>query len=85
MSKTSNSWLEKALAGAGMSSLGELADVTGINKGTLSKYFNGKQVPSVAVIPRLCSALNVSPESLLIGLGVVPEGPPRGGGEPSAH
>jgi transcriptional regulator with XRE-family HTH domain len=59
------------MAHAGFSSLDQLSEECGINKGTLSRYFRGIQKPSVQVIPPLCAALGVSPEELLRGLGVV--------------
>ena len=65
------SWLEAHMAHAGFSSLDQLSEKCGINKGTLSRYFRGIQKPSVQVIPPLCAALGVSPEELLRGLGVV--------------
>jgi transcriptional regulator with XRE-family HTH domain len=64
-------WLSDRMAKAGIKSLDELQLRSGINKGTLSKYFRHLQSPSVAVIPALCSALGVSPEDLLTGLGVI--------------
>jgi hypothetical protein len=51
---------------------GDLEHLTKINKGTLSKYFRQIQRPGVVVIPVLCQALQVSPENLLVGLGVLP-------------
>lgn len=58
-------WLENRLEEVGLSSISKLAAVTGINKGTLSKYFRGLQRPSIDVIEPLCTALKVSPETLL--------------------
>jgi transcriptional regulator with XRE-family HTH domain len=55
----------------GISSLEELAKLTGIDRGTLSRYFRQERRPSVDVIAPLCEALKVSPESLLIGLGAL--------------
>jgi transcriptional regulator with XRE-family HTH domain len=65
-------WLSSRMAAVGLNSLDDLQQASGINKGTLSKYFRGVQVPSVAVVPTLCNALKVSPEELLIGLGIIP-------------
>ena len=64
-------WLQASMARAGFSSLDQLSQACGINKGTLSRYFRGIQSPSVHVIPPLCDALEVSPEELLRGLGVI--------------
>jgi transcriptional regulator with XRE-family HTH domain len=65
------SWLQEAMSRAGFDSLDQLSQACGINKGTLSRYFRGIQSPSVQVIPPLCTALGVSPEELLRGLGVI--------------
>lgn len=66
-------WLSTRMQAVGLNSLEDLQKSSGINKGTLSKYFRGVQVPSVAVVPVLCKALHVSPEELLVGLGVIPD------------
>jgi transcriptional regulator with XRE-family HTH domain len=67
-SQTSAEWLEQQLAICGLGTLTRLAEVSGINKGTLSKYFNGQQRPSIDVVGPLCTALQVSPETLLRAL-----------------
>jgi transcriptional regulator with XRE-family HTH domain len=58
-------WLQKRLDEVGLNSISKLAEATGINKGTLSKYFRGLQRPSIDLIEPLCQALKVSPETLL--------------------
>ena len=58
-------WLQGRLEEVGLNSISKLAEVTGINKGTLSKYFRGLQRPSIDLIEPLCKALKVSPETLL--------------------
>jgi transcriptional regulator with XRE-family HTH domain len=58
-------WLQKRLEEVGLKSISKLAETTGINKGTLSKYFRGLQRPSIDLIEPLCLALKVSPETLL--------------------
>jgi transcriptional regulator with XRE-family HTH domain len=68
----SNEWLNNRLAELSVQGLQGLADLTGIHKGTLSKYFRQAQSPSIAVLPALCEALQVSPETLLVALGVMP-------------
>jgi len=65
---TSAEWLASQLEITGLGTLTKLAEVTKINKGTLSKYFNGQQRPSIDVIGPLCTALQVSPETLLKAL-----------------
>jgi transcriptional regulator with XRE-family HTH domain len=59
------------MSAVSISSLEELAKLTGIDRGTLSRYFRQERRPSVDVIAPLCEALKVSPESLLIGLGAL--------------
>ena len=61
-------WLRVQLEKTGIDTLSNLARETGINKGTLSKYFRGLQRPSIDVIEPLCKALQVSPETLLVAL-----------------
>ena len=64
-------WLTERMSVVGISSLEELAKLTGIDRGTLSRYFRQERRPSIDVIAPLCEALQVSPESLLIGLGAL--------------
>ncbi len=66
-------WLKSRMRELGIESLGELSEITGINKGTLSRYFRHTQRPSIDVIPILCNALQISPETLLKALGVITE------------
>ena len=61
-------WLQQQLEKTGLGTISQLAEVTKINKGTLSKYFRGLQRPSIDVIEPLCTALQVSPETLLRAL-----------------
>jgi transcriptional regulator with XRE-family HTH domain len=69
----SNDWLLQKMKTAGISTLEELAQTTGIDRGTLSRYFHQERRPSIDVISPICEALNVSPETLLIGLGALPK------------
>jgi transcriptional regulator with XRE-family HTH domain len=64
-------WLKVRMDELKLGSINDLEQVTGINKGTLSRYFRQIQRPSIDVIPVLCKALQVSPENLLKALGVV--------------
>ncbi|MEN9752702.1 MAG: hypothetical protein RL670_393 [Actinomycetota bacterium] len=66
-------WLQEQLERTEIGTLSELAEITGINKGTLSKYFHGLQRPAIDVVGPLCSALKVSPESLLRALNALNE------------
>jgi DNA-binding Xre family transcriptional regulator len=64
-------WLEKQMAKQGLTSLEELSQASGIDRGTLSRYFRQERRPSVDVIAPLCQALDVAPETLLIALGAL--------------
>ncbi len=55
----------------GISGLEELHQKTGIDRGSLSRYFRQERVPGIDVIAPLCKALEVSPETLLIALGAI--------------
>ena len=67
---TGQQWLKIRMSELGMGSIADLEQATGINKGTLSRYFRGLQRPSIDVIPVLCEALRVSPLTLLRVFGV---------------
>ena len=69
----SNEWLLQKMKAVGISTLEDLAQLTGIDRGTLSRYFHQERRPSIDVIAPICEALNVSPETLLIGLGALPK------------
>lgn len=65
-------WLAKHLESSKIETLGRLAEVSGINKGTLSRYFRQTQRPSVDALVILCKSLKVTPSELLYGLGALP-------------
>jgi transcriptional regulator with XRE-family HTH domain len=69
----SNEWLVQKMKSAGISTLEDLAQISGIDRGTLSRYFHQERRPSIDVIAPICEALNVSPETLLIALGALPK------------
>jgi transcriptional regulator with XRE-family HTH domain len=69
----SQAWLKNQLELTGLRTLDNLARVTGIHKGTLSKYFSQKQRPTVDVVAILCRALQLSPSEVLYGLGAIDE------------
>jgi transcriptional regulator with XRE-family HTH domain len=71
--KESNEWLQSKMKLVGISTLEDLAQLTGIDRGTLSRYFHQERRPSIDVIAPICEALKVSPETLLIGLGALPK------------
>ena len=64
-------WLNLQLKRNGLGSLEELSQETGIDRGTLSRYFRQERRPSVDVVAPLCDALSVSPETLLIAIGAI--------------
>jgi transcriptional regulator with XRE-family HTH domain len=55
--------------------LEELHQRTGIDRGSLSRYFRQERVPKIDVIGPLCEALEVSPETLLVALGAIDKKP----------
>lgn len=67
----SASWLRFHLARTGIGTLSKLAEVSGINKGTLSKYFHQIQRPTIDVVAILCRALDLKPDEVLFGLGAI--------------
>jgi len=67
----STDWLRVRMTKLGISSLEDLAKMTGIDRGTLSRYFHHERRPSIDVLEPLCTALQVSPESLLRALGAI--------------
>lgn len=67
----SAAWLRNRMQELGISGLEELHQKTGIDRGSLSRYFRQDRTPGVDVIAPLCEALEVSPETLLIALGAI--------------
>ena len=66
-------WLQVRLSKLQIANLQNLSDKSGIDKGTLSRYFRQERRPSIDVIGPLCLALEVSPELLLKVLGAIPK------------
>lgn len=64
-------WLRLRMLTLKISGLEELKTRSGIDKGSLSRYFRQERVPGVDVIAPLCEALEISPETLLIALGAI--------------
>ena len=64
-------WLRNRMEFLGISSLEELHKKTGIDRGSISRYFRQERNPGIDVIAPLCKALEVSPETLLIALGAI--------------
>lgn len=69
----STEWLRLRMAKLGISSLEELAKLTDIDRGTISRYFHHDRRPSIDVLQPLSTALQVSPETLLRALGAIPK------------
>ena len=66
-------WLQGRLSQLQIGTLQNLSDKTGIDKGTLSRYFRQERRPSIDYIGPLCQALEISPELLLKVLGAIPK------------
>ena len=64
-------WLRTRMDALQISGLEELHQRTGIDRGSLSRYFRQERVPKIDVIGPLCEALEVSPETLLVALGAI--------------
>jgi len=64
-------WLQNRLSHLNIETLQNLSDKTGIDKGTLSRYFRHERRPSIDCIGPLCTALQISPELLLKVLGAI--------------
>ena len=64
-------WLRNRMSTLGLSGLEELSQRSGIDRGSLSRYFRQERTPKVDVIAPLCEALEVSPETLLIAIGAL--------------
>jgi transcriptional regulator with XRE-family HTH domain len=67
----STEWLRVRMEALSISGLEELHQKTGIDKGSISRYFRQERTPKIDVIAPLAQALEVSPETLLIALGAI--------------
>ena len=67
----SSEWLRARMDALKISGLEELHQRSGIDRGSISRYFRQERNPGVDVIAPLCKALEVSPETLLIALGAI--------------
>ncbi len=67
----SAAWLRNRMEELGISGLEELHRKTGIDRGSISRYFRQERTPGVDVIAPLCEVLEVSPETLLVALGAI--------------
>jgi hypothetical protein len=66
--KTGMAWLRSRMNRLGYSSLQEVAEDIGINRGNLYRYFSLETKPSVAMLPTLCYVLDASYEEVLNAL-----------------
>jgi len=67
----SSEWLAQRLIKLDILSYEEFANLVGLDRGTISRYFRHDRRPSIDVIAPLCEVLDVSPETLLIVLGAL--------------
>jgi len=67
----SSEWLAQRLVKLEISSYEEFANLVGLDRGTISRYFRHDRRPSIDVIAPMCEVLDVSPETLLIVLGAL--------------
>jgi transcriptional regulator with XRE-family HTH domain len=67
----STEWLHSRMIQLGIKGLDELQRLSGVDKGSISRYFRQERNPGIDVVAPLCSALQVSPEALLIALGAI--------------
>ena len=65
----SKKWLQDAMSKNNIATLEDLSILTGIDAGSISRYFNLERRPSIDVVEPLARALNVSPSEILIALG----------------
>jgi transcriptional regulator with XRE-family HTH domain len=64
-------WIADRMLNLGIANYEELAELVGIDRGSLSRYFRQERRPSIDVIAPLCTVLQVAPETLLIALGAI--------------
>ena len=69
--KQTQDWAQKRLEVLGLFTFDALSQETGIDRGTLSRYFRQERRPSIDAIEPLCKSLKVSPEKLLHVLGAI--------------
>ena len=63
-------WLHQRMEALGLSSLEQVAERCGLNRGNLYRYFSFQTRPSIDVVPQLCVGLEASPEEVLRALGI---------------
>ena len=68
-SQDSKGWLRNRLKELDIKSLDQLSEISGIDPGSISRYFSQERRPSIDVVEPLSKALNVSTDELLRVLG----------------
>jgi transcriptional regulator with XRE-family HTH domain len=68
-------WLAQRMLKLNIETFEDFSVLTGIDRGTISRYFRHERRPSIDVIAPLCHVLKVSPETLLIVLGALDKKP----------
>lgn len=63
-------WLHQRMEKLGLSSLEQVAERCGLNRGNLYRYFSFQTRPSIDVVPQLCIGLEASPEEVFRALGI---------------
>lgn len=63
MYKVNTKELRAQMARQGYTTIGQLSDVTGINRNTLSDILNGESYPSGIVMQKIVKALELEPEA----------------------
>jgi len=53
--------LRKEMAEHGITTIGQLADISGVDRNTVSKVLNCKCRPSTSVMEKIASSLNLQP------------------------
>lgn len=64
-------WLAQRMLKLDISTYEELAELVGMDRGSILRYFRQERRPIIGAIAPLCEVLEVSPETLLIALGVL--------------
>jgi transcriptional regulator with XRE-family HTH domain len=71
-STQSATWAKQKMRNVGCSTWEDLATLTGLDRGTVYRYFHQEQEPRAGVLPTLARSLDVSIDELLDGLGLLP-------------
>jgi transcriptional regulator with XRE-family HTH domain len=69
-SKEGIDWLYERMTDLGLSSLEQAAELCGLNRGNLYRYFTWETRPSIDILPSLCKGLESSPDEILQALGI---------------